>query len=118
MSTPSRPPKPPPDRTRPGFEHIPTYPLTDEELSLTYDFADRLREAQCLYVLGSIKHIQRAGEVCDGLLQEPSLPAGLCLKVLVLLMSIEQDTDTIDKLLQRAKDLYNLVSLFDPIGNQ
>jgi hypothetical protein len=111
-----KPSKPAPDRNRTDVQFIPTYQVTDEELIKTYDVIDRLQEAQCLYRHGQDHHIERAGQICDELLQEPGLPPGICVQVLILLMSIEQDTDTVDKLLVRAEGLYNIISLCHPPG--
>jgi len=112
-----KPSKPAPDRNRADFQLLPTYQVTDEELIKLYDITDRLREAQCLYCIGKDHHIQRAREICDELLKEPGLPAAICVKVLILLMSIELDTDVVDKLLQRAEGLYNIISVCHPPGN-
>ena len=58
-----------------------------------------------------------AERLCDELLADDLLPAGLRLKVLVLKMNLEQDIDEIEKLIQETENLYSLVIRYHPKGH-
>ena len=100
--------------SEPSFETFDTYNLTDQESADTERLVNLIREAQCLYTLG---HEDDAEELCDELLADALLPAGLRLKVLVLKMSIEQDIDEIEKLIRETENLYSLVIRSHPKGH-
>jgi len=99
-----------------GFATSATYDITDVELERTVDSWNLFREAQYLYVLDSKGSHEIAGKFCDQLLAKDQLPPVLRLKVLVLLMSLENDTSTIDKHISEAVSLYATTIKFHPKG--
>ena len=102
--------------SEPSFETFDTYDLTDQESAGTERLVNLIREAQCLYSLGGT-HEGDAERLCDELLADDLLPAGLRLEVLVLKMSIEQDIDEIEKLIRETENLYSLVIGYHPKGH-